>query len=88
MIYPTHGADGQPDYAHVNDWAIRCDRCGTAARILHAEDWHQGVMNDDPAYCPPCVTATAKRLIDSATPRRSRLGLALTALIVTRLFGR
>jgi hypothetical protein len=82
MIYPTHGADGQPDYAHVNDWAIRCDRCGIAARILHAEHWHQGFMNDDPAYCPACVDAIAQRLVDSATPRRrSPLGLALVALI-------
>jgi hypothetical protein len=82
MIYPTHGSDGQPDYARVNDWAIRCDRCGTAARIRDAEHWHQGRLNTDDAYCPACVTAIARRLIDSALPRRrSPLGLALTALI-------
>lgn len=82
MIYPTHGADGQPDYACMNDWAIRCDRCGTAARIRDADHWHQGVMNDDPAFCPACVAAIAKRLIDSALPRRRKpLGLAVTALI-------
>jgi hypothetical protein len=82
MIYPTRDADGQPDYARMNDWAIRCDRCGTAARIRDAEHWHQGRLCDNDACCPACVTAIARRLIDSALPsRRKPLGLAVTALI-------
>lgn len=82
MIYPTHDADGQPDYGRMSDWAIRCDQCGTAARISNAEHWHQGHLNSDPAYCPACVTAIARHHIENALPRRrAPLGLALTALI-------
>jgi hypothetical protein len=79
VIYPTHGADGQPDYAHMSIWIIRCDRCPAETLVGDAEGWHQGFLNE---YCPACVTAIAKRLIDSAIPRRrSPLGLAVTALI-------
>jgi hypothetical protein len=81
VIHPTHGADGKPDYAHMSIWIIRCDRCPAESLIGDAEHWHQGFACSDPAYCPACVTAIAKRLVDSATPRRSPLGLALTALI-------
>jgi hypothetical protein len=82
MIYPTHGDDGQPDYAHMSIWIIRCDLCPAESLIGDAEHWHQGQLTTDPAYCPACVTAIAKRLIGSALPRRrSPLGLAVTALI-------
>lgn len=82
MIYPTHGADGRPDYAHMSIWIIRCDRCPAESLIGDAEHWHKGFMNDDPAYCPACVTAIARRLVDSATPcRRTPLGLAVATLI-------
>jgi hypothetical protein len=82
MIWPTHDADGQPDYAHMSIWVICCDLCPADALIGDAEDWHQGQLNSDPAYCPACVTAIAKRLIDSALPRRRKpLGLAVVALI-------
>ena len=82
MIYPTHGADGQPDYAQMSIWIIRCDRCPAESLIGDAEHWHQGQLNTDPAYCPAYVTAIAKHLIGSALPRRrSPLGLAVAALI-------
>lgn len=81
MIYPTHGPDGTPDYSQMSIWIIRCDRCPNESLIGDAEHWHQGFLNSDPSYCPACVTATAKRLIDSATPRRTPIGLAVTALI-------
>ena len=82
MIYPTHGPDGQPDYAQMSIWIIRCDLCPAESLIGDAEHWHKGHLNDDPAYCPACVTAIAKRLIGSALPRRrSPLGLAVAALI-------
>lgn len=82
MIYPKHGADGQPDYAQMSIWIIRCDQCPAESLIGDSEGWHQGRMNDDPAFCPACVTAIAKRLIDSALPRRRKSpGLAVAALI-------
>lgn len=81
MIYPTHGPDGQPDYTQMGIWVIRCNQCDAETLIGDAEHWHQGHLNTDPAYCPACVTAIAKRLIDSATPRRhTPLGLAVAAL--------
>jgi hypothetical protein len=83
MIYPTHDGDGQPNYAQMSIWIIRCDLCPAESLIGDAERWHQGFLNTDPSYCPACVTATAKRLIDSATPRRRMpLGLLVGALAV------
>jgi hypothetical protein len=82
MIYPTHDADGQPDFGHMSIWIIRCDHCPAEALIGDAEHWHQGFLNSDPSYCPACVTDIARRHIESALPRRrAPLGLAVTALI-------
>lgn len=87
MIYPTHDADGQPDYAQMSIWIIRCDRCPAESLIGDAEHWHQGQLTTDDSFCPACVTAIAKRLIDSALPsRRMPLGLAVTALIAAGVF--
>jgi hypothetical protein len=82
MIYPTHDDDGQPNYAHRSIWIIRCDQCPAESLIGDADGWHQGHLNADPAYCPACVTAISRRLIDSATPRRRPpLGLTIAALV-------
>jgi predicted RNA-binding Zn-ribbon protein involved in translation (DUF1610 family) len=84
MIVPLFS----PNNTDLTTWAAQCDRCGLQQPIDKTVDWTLTEEEADVHYCPACTKRIARHLIGSATPRRSPLGLALTALIVIpRLFG-
>lgn len=81
MIVPL----SSPDNTGLTVWVALCDRCGFQQSVNKIAEWtlFEGPEAEvDVHVCPECTKRDARRLIDSATPRRrSPLGLALTALI-------
>jgi hypothetical protein len=66
VIVPSRDENGDLDYAHPGDWTAICDRCDTKAPASALDDWVSGLACTDNSFCPPCIDATAAKLIRSA----------------------